>query len=83
MINMVEKKEDKKTKKVTKKKSKKVTKAETSKPVEQKYFAKDLAEKMGIDNYTFLLMKRDANIEDGSTITMSEMQKLYDKIARR
>lgn len=51
--------------------------------VEQKFFAKDLATKMGIETFDFLLIKREAGLEDNSVITMSEMQKLYNEIARR
>lgn len=77
MINMAEKK-DSKIKKATKKVAPKA-----QKPAEPKYFAKDLAERMGIERFDFLLIKREANIEDGSLITMSEMQELYNKVIRR
>ena len=50
---------------------------------EVKFFAEDLAAKMGIDNFEFLLIKREAGLDDNSVITMSEMQKLYNKIIRR
>ena len=78
MINMVEKK-DSKIKKVTKK----VTPKAKQEPVEPQFFAKDLAERMGIERFDFLLIKREAKIEDGSLITMSRMQELYDKVIRR
>lgn len=77
MINMAEKK-DSKIKKVTKKVA---TKAKE--PAEPQYFAKDLAERMGIESFDFLLIKREANLEDGSLITMSKMQELYNKVIRR
>ena len=54
-----------------------------AKPAEQQFFAKDLADKMGIASFDFLLIKREAGIEDGSPITRSKMQELYDKIIRR
>lgn len=54
-----------------------------AKPIEQQFFAKDLADKMGIASFDFLLIKREAGIEDGSPITRSKMQELYDKIIRR
>ena len=74
---MAEKK-DSKIKKVTKK----VTpKAQES--VEPQYFAKDLAEMMAIESFDFLLIKREANLEDGSLITRSKMQELYNKVNRR
>ena len=79
MINMVEKKDDSKIKKVVKK----TTSQEAPKPVEQKYFAEDLANGMGISSYDFFLIKRVARIQNGTLITRSEMQKLYNKIIRR
>ena len=79
---MAAKKETKEKKTIkpapTVKKEKKIVK-----PVEQQFFAKDLAEKMGIASFDFLLIKREAGIEDGSPITRSKMQELYDKIIRR
>ena len=77
MINMAEKK-DSKIKKVTKPVTKKA-----QEPVEPQFFAKDLAERMGIERFDFLLIKREGNIEDGSLITMSKMQELYNKVIRR
>jgi hypothetical protein len=77
---MAEKK-DSKIKKTTA--TKKVVKKEPVKPKEQQFFAKDLAANMGIDSFDFLLIKREANIEDDTGITQSEMQKLYNKIIRR
>lgn len=77
MINMAEKK-DSKIKKVTRKVTPKV-----QEPVEPQYFAKDLAERMGIERFEFLLIKREANLQDGSLITMSKMQELYNKVIRR
>ena len=50
---------------------------------EQQFFAADLADKMGIGSYDFFLIKREAGIEDGSPITRSKMQELYDKIIKR
>ena len=67
-------------------KIKKVTKTVTKKaqePAEPQFFAKELAERMGIERFDFLLIKREANIEDGSLITMSKMQELYNKVIRR
>lgn len=52
------------------------------KVAEQQFFASDLAEKMGIASFDFLLIKREVGIEDGSPITRSEMQELYDKIIK-
>ena len=60
MINMAEKK-DSKIKKVTKKVTQKA-----KEPAEPQYFAKGFAERMGIESFDFLLIKRQANMEDGS-----------------
>ena len=53
-----------------------------NKKTEQQFFAADLANKMGIASYDFFLIKREAGIEDGSPITRSEMQELYNKIIK-
>lgn len=76
---MVEKK-DIKGKKVIKPVATK--KKKEPKVAEQQFFAKDLAEKMGIASFDFLLIKREAGIEDGSPISRSEMQKIYNKIIK-
>lgn len=68
---------------IKKAKANKKSTTKSAKPVEQQFFAKDLAEKMGIASFDFLLIKREAGIEDGSPITGSKMQELYDKIIRR
>lgn len=49
---------------------------------EEQFFAIDLAEKMGISRYDFFLIKREAGIEDGSPISRSKMQELYNKIIK-
>jgi hypothetical protein len=67
------------TKKV---KKPKIVEGPTMDIAEQQFFANDLAEKMGIASFDFLLIKREAGIEDGSPITRSEMQELYDKIIK-
>lgn len=78
MINMAEKKESKTRKAVTK-----TALQKPSKPVEQQFFAEELASRMGIDSFEFLLIKREAGLKNKSTITMSEMQELYNKVVRR
>lgn len=90
---MVEKKDNKKINKIISSVSKKDTKpaSKVVKPKkekkpqqkEQQFFVKELAERMGIGSYDLFLIKREANIQDGSLITMSEMQKLYNKIVGR
>lgn len=90
---MVDKKEEKKINKIIKKtpiksvkKSDKIVKSleQENKPQqEEQFFAKELAEKLGIKGYDFLLIKREANIEDGSLITMAKMQELYKKVVGR
>lgn len=67
-------------------KAKKAVKAapqKVSEPVEQQYFAEELASRMGIDSFEFLLIKREGGLENGSTVTMSQMQELYNKVIRR
>lgn len=74
-------KKDIKTKKIAKPV---VTKKEKEpKVVEQQFFASELATKMGIASFDFLLIKREAGIEDGTPITMTKMQELYNKIIKR
>ena len=74
-------KKDQKEKKIIK--STTIQKAKPQKKTEQKFFAQDLANKMGIDSFEFLLIKREAGLEDNSIISMYEMKKLYNKIAKR
>lgn len=93
MIKMVEKKGTKKINKIIKSVSVKDTpkkgkivkslKQENKPQQEQQFFAKELATKMGIKGYDFLLIKREADLEDGSLITMSKMQELYKKVVGR
>lgn len=78
MINMAEKK-DSKIKKVTRK----VTPKAKQEPAEPKFFAKDLATSMGIEGFDFLLIKREAGLEDSSLITKSKMQELFNKLIIR
>lgn len=58
--------------------AKKTAKKVDKKP-EQKYFANQLAEKIGIDKFEFLIIQRKAGIEDTTPITISEMKDLYKK----
>lgn len=81
---MAEKKET--VKKTVPKTVKKVTPAKNikvNKKVEQQYFAKDLADRMGVSSFDYLLIKRQNNIQDDTPVTASEMQKMYNKIIRR
>ena len=78
---MADKKEIKGKKVIKPVVTKKAKKTEP-KVVEQQFFAKDLAEKMGIASFDFLVIKREAGIEDGSPITRSKMQELYNKIIK-
>ena len=88
MATKKENKEDKKIIKpatITKKEKKPAIKKQKiviNKKTEEQFFAKDLADKMGISSFEFLLIKREAGIEDGSPITRSKMQKLYSKIIK-
>ena len=77
-------KKEEKNKKIVKPatiKNQKKSKAEKKQP-EPQFFASDLAEKMGITSFDFLLIKREAGIENGSPITRSKMQELYNKIIK-
>ncbi len=80
---MAEKKETaKETTKVAKKATKVVKKAQPAKKpqkIEQQFFAKDLADKMGISSIDFLLIKRENNIKDDTPLTASEMKEIFNK----
>lgn len=78
---MAEKKEA--VKKTAPRTIKKVTPAKPAKKIEQQYFAKDLADRMGVSSFDYLLIKRQNNIKDDTPVTASEMQKMYNEIIRR
>ena len=61
----------------------KIQTAKPQKKEEQRFFAEDLATKMGIDKFEFLLIKRETGWSNDSIVTDSEMQKIYNKIAKR
>lgn len=80
---MAEKKEIKEkiaTKPIAKKIKTPKAAPKVAKKAEQQFFAKDLAEKMGIRSFDFFLMKRETGMTDTTPITMSKMKELYDKI---
>jgi len=80
---MVEKKEEKKTKKTTKKV---VTPQKPKvKTLEKKdvYPAIEIAQSLGISKFAFLIIKKEANIEDGSFLTIDEFRKLQKEIIGR
>lgn len=83
VINMAEKKETvKEATKVVKKPTKVVKRAQSAKKpekIEQQFFAKDLADQMGISSIDFLLIKRENNIKDDTPLTASEMKKIFYK----
>ena len=74
---MAEKKE---TAKKTAKVAKKVQPVKKSQvKIEQQFFAKDLADRMGISSIDFLLIKRENNIKDDTPLTASEMKEIFNK----
>lgn len=88
---MTEKKADKKEKTVAKKE---VNKSKNIKPKttvsnkiesleEDKYFACEIADNLGIPGFAFHVMKQEAGISDNSFLTISEFQKIYNKIVGR
>lgn len=77
---MAEKKE---TAKKATKVVKKVQPAKKPKKVEQQFFAKDLADQMGISSIDFLLIKRENDMRDDTPITASEMKEIFNKTVGR
>lgn len=79
---MVEKKETAKktTPKVVKKAAPAKPKKQPQAPKEQQFFLKDLAERMGITSFDYLLIKREYGYTDNTPITASEMKKIYDEM---
>lgn len=75
---MVEKKKEE-TKKAVKKAKAFVPKLEP-KAKEDLYPAVQLAEILGISSFDFFMIKDTKNINDGTLLTMTEFQKLYQKI---
>ena len=64
---------------------KQVVKAKKAKPkavvpVDPKFFAKDAAERLGIESFEFLLIKRQAQLENDTPVTIAEMKEYYNKI---
>lgn len=55
-------------------------KAPTIKPVEQKLFARDIAENFGVSSFDFLIIKRQNDIEDTTPISVSEFKQMYQKM---
>lgn len=49
-------------------------------PADPKFFAKDAAERLGIESFEFLLIKRYAKIENDTPVTIAEMRKYYNTI---
>lgn len=55
-------------------------KVPTAKPVEQKLFARDIAENFGVSTFDFLIIKRQNGIDDTTPISASEFKKMYQKM---
>lgn len=90
VIQMTEKKADKKEKEI----AKKVIKPKAIKPkanpsvkrealAENQYLASEIAKNLGIPGFAFLVMKQEAGISDNSFLTISEFQKIYNKTVGR
>lgn len=77
---MAEKKE---TAKKATKVVKKVQPVKKAVKVEQQFFAKDLADQMGISSMDFLLIKRENDMKDDTPITASEMKEIFNKTVGR
>lgn len=90
MIKMTDKKQtDKKNKTEAKPAKVKTVKPKANAPVkrealeEDKFLACDIAENLNIPGFTFLVMKQEANIDDNSFLTISEFQRIHDRIVGR
>lgn len=49
-------------------------------PVEPKFFAKDAAERLGIESFEFFLIKRQAKIENDTPVTIAQMKEYFNTI---
>lgn len=78
---MVEKKEV--VKKPVTKVTKKAKTVKTEEKSEQQFFAKDLADRMGVSSFDYLLIKRNNNIKDDTPVTASKMKEMYNNVIRR
>lgn len=59
---------------------KEVKKPKVVTPTDPKFFAKDAAERLGLESFEFFLIKRHANIQDDTPVTIAEMRELFNKI---
>lgn len=74
---MAEKKKEEKTKKTATKKAVSLPKTKAKVLVkEDTYPAIEIAELLGMSQFAFYIMKKEANIDDGSFLTISEFQEL-------
>lgn len=79
MIIMADKKEQPKVIK-TKSFEKKKKEPQKIKKEEPKFFAQDIAKKFNVPSFDFLIIKRQNNITDTSSVTISEFKKMYRKV---
>lgn len=49
-------------------------------PTDPKFFAKDAAERLGIESFEFFLIKRQAKIQDDTPVTIAEMKEYFNTI---
>ena len=55
-------------------------KPKTVTPTEPKFFAKEAAQRLGIESFEFLLIKRNAKIQNDTPVTIAEMKEYYNTI---
>lgn len=81
---MAEKKDKKETKKVINKKVTLPPKTQVKTLVkEDVYPAAEIAKSLSVSDFAFLMIKREAGINDGTFLTITEFRKLYKKIIGR
>ena len=82
---MTEKKANKKEKVVVKKAAKPKSNASVKKEVlvDDKYPASDIAKTLSVSDFELLIIKRKANINDNTFLTIEEFKKLYKEIIGR
>jgi len=84
VINMAEKKEKKESKKVAAKKVVLPPKAKAKTLVrEDVYPAVEIAKTLGVSQFAFHIIKREAGITDDSFLTITEFQALQKRIIGR
>ena len=85
VIDMTEKKANKKEKVVVKKAAKPKSNTSVKKEVlvDDKYPASGIAKNLNVSDFEFLIIKRKANINDSTFLTIKEFRELYKEIIGR